>query len=82
MQMYIKSLNFGYRSSLMKNGVTYHNKLGKVIANNTVELKDAKGNVTVVKAKKVVVAVGGRPMIPSNIDKSLVLTSDDVFAHR
>lgn len=81
-QMYIKSLNFGYRSALMKNNVVYHNKLGKVIGENTVELKDNKGNVTVIKAKKVVVAVGGRPMVPSNIDKSLVLTSDDVFGIR
>lgn len=81
-QMYIKSLNFGYRSSLMKKGVTYFNKLGKVTGPNTVQLKDAKGNVTEVKAKKVVLAVGGRPMVPSNIDPSLVLTSDDIFAMR
>jgi hypothetical protein len=49
--MYIKSLNFGYRSTLMKTGVIYHNKLGKVIDNHTIELKDSKGELVTIKAK-------------------------------
>ena len=78
--MYIKSLNFGYKNALYKNGVKYYNKLGRIVDANTVELKDAKGNIELVKAKNIVIAVGGRPMIPDNIDKKLVLTSDDVFS--
>lgn len=64
----------------MKNGVKYYNKLGKVINKNTIELKDSKGDIEIIKAKNIVIAVGGRPMIPDNIDKKLVLTSDDVFS--
>lgn len=66
----------------MKYGVKYYNKLGRVIDKNTVELKDSNGVIEIVKAKNIVIAVGGRPMIPDNIDKKLVLTSDDVFSMR
>jgi thioredoxin reductase (NADPH) len=79
-QMYIKSLNFGYKSALMKAGVEYLNRLGRVVGPNTVELKDNKGKVSQITAKHIVVAVGGRPMVPSNIDPTLVLTSDDLFS--
>lgn len=78
-QDYIKSLNFGYRSTLLKKKVKYLNKLGKVIGKNTVELTDKDGKVETVTSKYIVIAVGGRPYIPDNIDKSLVITSDDLF---
>lgn len=79
-QNYIKGLNFGYRSALMKKNVKYYNKLGRIVDKNTVELKDKDGNIEIISSRFIVIAVGGRPYIPDNIDRSLVITSDDLFS--
>ncbi len=42
---------------------------------------DGKGVETIVTAKYILLAVGGRPLVPAELDsiKSHVLTSDDIF---
>lgn len=54
--------------------------LGKVAGPNDVELTDSEGKVTKVTAKTILVCVGGRPTFLEGIDRSLVITSDDIFS--
>lgn len=80
-QMYIKKLNFGYRTALSKKEVEYHNKLATLIDVHTIELTDAKGNKSKVTADKILIAVGGRPNYGDYENaKELCITSDDIFA--
>jgi len=66
----------------MNKNVKYYNKLGRIVDKNTVELKDKDGNIEIISSRFIVIAVGGRPYIPDNIDRSLVITSDDLFSIR
>ncbi len=80
-QMYIKKLNFGYRSELRQKKVTYYNKMAKLIDANTIELTDSKGKTEQVTADKILVAVGGRPNygdIPGALEHCI--SSDDIFS--
>ena len=43
--------------------------LGKIIEKNTIKLTDKNGKEKIIKAKHIVIAVGGRPLIPENINK-------------
>jgi pyruvate/2-oxoglutarate dehydrogenase complex dihydrolipoamide dehydrogenase (E3) component len=61
---HIRSLNFGYRKSLNKEGVVYFNKLAKFLCARTVELTAADGSVEIVTADNIVIATGGRPTYP------------------
>lgn len=80
-QSHVRSLNFGYRSALMKAGVRYENKLGRLGGGNEVQLVDAKGRESSVRARHIVVAVGGRPNYPPSFEgaEELCITSDDIF---
>ncbi len=80
-QMYIKKLNFGYRSSLRENKVVYYNKHAYLKDAHTIQLTDSKGKVEEITADKILVAVGGRPKygdIPGS--KENCITSDDIFS--
>ena len=82
-QSHIKSLNFGYRSRLLKDSrITYANMKGKFLTARTVQGTDAQGNTKVFTARKhVVIAVGGRPKYPSIPGaRELAITSDDIFS--
>lgn len=81
-QLHIKKLNFGYRSDLNKIGIEYHNRLAKLTDNHTVELKDANGEIITKTAKYIVIAVGGRPTMPPQLEagKEYLSTSDDLFS--
>ncbi|MCQ2817602.1 MAG: FAD-dependent oxidoreductase [archaeon] len=81
-QNHIYSLNFGYKTELRSNKVTYHNKFATFKDEHTIELTDAKGNKTEVTADKILVAVGLRPNYP-NIPgaKECCITSDDLFSY-
>lgn len=59
--MYIKKLNWGYKSELNQKGVKYHNALAKLVDKNTIELTDKNGNVEKVTSQYILIAVGGRP---------------------
>lgn len=82
-QSHIKSLNFGYRSRLLKDrNITYANMKGRFLTARTVQGTDAQGNTKVFTARKhVVIAVGGRPKYPSIPGaRELAITSDDIFS--
>lgn len=81
-QMHIKSLNYGYKTTLNKEQVKYFNRLGRLIDNHTVELYNESGDSQRVRAENIVIAVGGRPQITEPFDKikQYVITSDDLFS--
>lgn len=79
-QLYIKSLNFGYKNDLYSNDVTYFNHLAKLNDNHTISLKNKKGVEKIIKAENIIVAVGGRPTLPDIEGSEHVITSDDIFS--
>ena len=79
-QGHIGSLNFGYRSQLRKNKVTYYNKFAKFIDQHTIELTDKKGKKETVTSDKILVACGLRPVyVDAPGAKEYCITSDDIF---
>lgn len=78
---YIRSLNFGYRKALMTDQVTYFNKLAKLLSKTEIELTDKDGKKEVVTADNILIATGGRPTYPPEIEnvKELTISSDDIF---
>ena len=77
---YIRSLNWGYKKSLIKNGVKTLSKLARFEDAHTLILRDAKGVETKETAKRVLIAVGGRPNyldVPGS--KECCISSDDLF---
>lgn len=76
---YIRSLNFGYRVELRKKGVEYQNKLVSFIDPHTLECGDKSGSTTKVTARRILIAVGGRPRTLNCPGGELAITSDDIF---
>jgi len=77
---YIKGLNFNYKKQLMDARVEYINAYAKMIDAHTVEYTDAKGNTKTTTADKIIIAVGGRPRYPKDVEGAqLGITSDDIF---
>eukprot|EP01022_Parablepharisma_sp_SALTPOND_P020210 TRINITY_DN3606_c0_g1_i1.p1 TRINITY_DN3606_c0_g1~~TRINITY_DN3606_c0_g1_i1.p1 ORF type:complete len:620 (+),score=31.42 TRINITY_DN3606_c0_g1_i1:148-1860(+) len=91
---HIKSLNCGYKAQLEERKVNYFNKLASFIDKNTIlvllfliqpqhdQLRDPEKHEeeTVVKAKHIVIATGGRPNYEGIIGaKEYAITSDDLF---
>lgn len=95
---YVRSLNFGYRSALQKEGVEYINAFGQlrpcaddgslvVACTAPLEESESEGEALPdLVASSVVVATGTRPVLPSEADlpgaSSLAITSDDLFMLR
>ncbi|KAF4758024.1 hypothetical protein FOZ63_010028, partial [Perkinsus olseni] len=85
-QMYIKKLNFMYRTGLRNGGVEYEHAWGSFdpeAGPHTVKLTNKKGEVRTITAKNVLVATGGRPRIldiPGALEYGI--TSDDLFSLR
>jgi len=80
---YIRKLNFSYRTGARSAGVEYINARAKFAGQEetVLEYVDTKsGETREVRAKHVLVAVGGRPTIPDSI-KGIehAITSDDIF---
>jgi thioredoxin reductase (NADPH) len=79
-EMHIRSLNFGYTSALRKKDVTTMIARARIVAPHTVECTNKKGVVTTVKARRILLATGGRPALPDIPGaKELGITSDDIF---
>jgi len=81
---YIRKLNFSYRTGARSAGVEYINARAKFSNQNDehlLEYIDSKsGEIRQVRAKHVLVAVGGRPTLPDSIKGiELAITSDDIF---
>ncbi|KAL3906340.1 MAG: hypothetical protein SGPRY_010587, partial [Prymnesium sp.] len=81
-QRHIKSLNFGYLSSLRKKGVVYFNKHASFAGGHQVMLRGPKGDEKVVSARQIVIAVGGRPRLPEGFEgaSEACIVSDDLFS--
>ncbi|MES1906957.1 MAG: hypothetical protein MHM6MM_000168 [Cercozoa sp. M6MM] len=81
-QNHVRQLNFGYRSGLRSAKVQYIPALGALAGPNSVSYK-WKRQQQVSTAKHIVLAVGGRPFVPSEDEVpgvSAAITSDDLFS--
>ena len=71
---YIERLNGIYENNLDKRGVTYLAGTARFIDANTVDIDGRQ-----VAADRIVIATGGRPMVPDIPGAELGITSDDFF---
>ena len=77
---YIKRLNGIYERNLANDKVTYLNGWGRLLSKNQVEVTKEDGSKVVVNAKKILVAVGGKPSPPPAIPGAeLGINSDGFF---
>eukprot|EP00301_Raphidiophrys_heterophryoidea_P022651 c675_g1_i1.p1 GENE.c675_g1_i1~~c675_g1_i1.p1 ORF type:complete len:547 (-),score=122.21 c675_g1_i1:129-1769(-) len=80
-QNHVKSLNFGYRNGLRSNQVEYINALARFSGANELSY-ELRGETKKLTAAKILIAVGGRPSLPSDVPGAVehAITSDDLFA--
>ncbi|KAF2086086.1 hypothetical protein K490DRAFT_58076 [Saccharata proteae CBS 121410] len=76
---YIKRLNGIYEKNLGNDKVDYIHGRAKFLDNSTVEVKLDDGSKETVKAKKILIAVGGHPTLPDIPGKELCIDSDGFF---
>ncbi|KAL1889771.1 Glutathione reductase [Ceratocystis pirilliformis] len=77
---YILRLNGIYERNLAKDTVEYVAGWGKFVSNNEVEVTQNDGTKSVVRAKKILIAVGGNPSPPPKIPGSeLGINSNGFF---
>lgn len=79
-QDHIASLNFGYKVALRDKGVKYENALGAFIDPHTIECTDKKGAKKSITARRIVIAVGGRPKTLDIPGGEHAISSDDLFS--
>lgn len=79
-QDHISSLNFGYRVSLREAGVDYRNVLGSFKDAHTIETVDKKGKKVDITARRILIAVGGRPKPLDIPGGEHAISSDDLFS--
>lgn len=75
----ILRLNGIYEKLLLGKGVTIWKGRGTLLGPNEVEIATPDGDTVTVRAKHILVAVGGRPMAPEIPGAEHVMVSDDVF---
>jgi len=79
-QDYIRGLNFKYRVELREKNVKYENFLGEFVDAHTLKLTNPKKNKEkTVTARRIIVAVGGRPKALNIPGGEHAITSDDIF---
>uniref|UniRef100_A0AAQ5Z6A4 thioredoxin-disulfide reductase (NADPH) n=1 Tax=Amphiprion ocellaris TaxID=80972 RepID=A0AAQ5Z6A4_AMPOC len=66
-QNHVRSLNWGHRVQLQDKKVKYLNIKGSLLDEHTVKGLTKAGKETVLTAKNIVIATGGRPKYPTNI---------------
>uniref|UniRef100_A0A672IT50 thioredoxin-disulfide reductase (NADPH) n=1 Tax=Salarias fasciatus TaxID=181472 RepID=A0A672IT50_SALFA len=66
-QNHVRSLNWGHRVQLQDKKVKYLNLKGSLADEHTVKGLSKAGKETVLTAKNIVIATGGRPKYPTNI---------------
>ena len=76
---YIKRLNGIYERNLSNDKVEYVHGWAKLLNKHEVEITLDDGSKEVVRAKKILVAVGGEPTIPPTIEGSELGTNSDGF---
>uniref|UniRef100_A0A3P8W0M7 thioredoxin-disulfide reductase (NADPH) n=1 Tax=Cynoglossus semilaevis TaxID=244447 RepID=A0A3P8W0M7_CYNSE len=80
-QNHVRSLNWGHRVQLQDKKVKYLNLKGRLVDEHTVKGQSRTGKETVLTAKNVVIATGGRPKYPAHVPGAVEhgITSDDLF---
>lgn len=80
-QNHVKSLNWGHRVQLQDRKVKYFNLKAKFLDQHTVCGTAKGGKETLLSAEHIVVATGGRPRYPEQVEGALEfgITSDDLF---
>ncbi|QPH09793.1 GTP-binding protein gtr1 [Epichloe festucae Fl1] len=77
---YIKRLNDIYEKNLGNDKVEYLHGWGRLVSKNQVEVTQDDGSKVLINAKKILLAVGGRPNAPPSIPGAeLGLNSDGFF---
>ena len=78
--MYIRKLNWNYKTELRSNKVTYYNSFATFVDAHTLELKNKAGEVQRVTAKFILIACGGRPSLGGYPGvEECCISSDDIF---
>eukprot|EP00494_Astrolonche_serrata_P029904 UN30171 len=75
---YIRGLNWGYRGQLKEVGVKYFNNLASFAGPHTISYKN-KDKEEKITGKNIIIAVGGRPWMPSIPGIEHAISSDDIF---
>ncbi|KAM9742927.1 thioredoxin reductase 2, tandem duplicate 2 [Menidia menidia] len=80
-QNHVRSLNWGHRVQLQDKKVKYLNLKGSLVDEHTVRGVTKAGKETILTAKNIVIATGGRPKYPTNVPGAVEhgITSDDLF---
>jgi len=79
---YVKRLNGIYSNGLAKNGIDSYEGYGRFGADShTIEITMTDGSLKTITVDKVLIAVGGKPMMPpgTGIDDKTCITSDGFF---
>jgi glutathione reductase (NADPH) len=76
---YIKRLNGIYEKNLSNDKVEYIHGRASFKSKNEVDVKLDDGSVQTIKAKKILIAVGGHPTLPTNIPGAELGTDSDGF---
>jgi glutathione reductase (NADPH) len=76
---YIKRLNDIYEVNLANDKVEYLHGFAKLTGKNSAEVNMSDGSVVSINAKKILLAVGGHPIIPQNIPGSDYGINSDGF---
>jgi len=81
-QNQVKQLNFGYRTGLRSNQVTYLKALASFVDPHTIEYQLPRKDKATCTAKHIIIATGGRPYVPDNVPgaREVAITSDDIFS--
>jgi len=77
--MYIRSLNWGYKTELNKRGVNYVNGFAKFVDPHTIEATLPDDSKKLITARRVLIATGGRPTLLKCPGAEHAVTSDDIF---
>ncbi len=81
-QDHVHKLNFGYRTGLRSAKVKYVNAHASFADANTLTYT-VKGAEEKVTAKNILIATGGRPVVPDDVEgaRECAITSDDLFSY-
>ena len=78
--MYIRKLNWNYKTDLRTNAVKYYNAFGTFVDAHTVALTNKAGVVENVTSKYILIASGGRPSLGDYPGvEECCISSDDIF---
>ncbi|ELT88803.1 hypothetical protein CAPTEDRAFT_152062 [Capitella teleta] len=81
-QDHIGSLNWNYRVQLRSQNVDYVNSYAQFIGPHRIKATNKKGKEQEMTAKFFLIATGGRPKMPDNIEglRQFCISSDDLFS--